>query len=86
MVATVVVALVCVISFAAASYAALDARASNDIAQEAQRYASHIEAESLDGDELVDFLEDQAQLVGSDKRITLISPDGTVIFVSAVEI
>lgn len=80
MVATVVVALVCVISFAAASYAALDARASNDIAQEAQRYASHIEAESLDGDELVDFLEDQAQLVGSDKRITLISSDGTVIF------
>lgn len=80
MVATVAVALVCVISFAAASYVALDSQATSELAQETQRYAAHIEEESLDGDDLVAFLDDQARLVGDGTRITLISPDGTVLF------
>ena len=51
MVATTAVALVCVVAFAAASYATLDARASEGIADESHRYASYIEAAQLDGDD-----------------------------------
>ena len=58
MVATTAVALVCVVAFAAASYATLDSRASEGIADESHRYASYIETAQLDGDELLDFLDD----------------------------
>lgn len=80
MVATTAVALVCVVAFAAASYATLDARASEGIADESHRYASYIEAAQLDGDELLDFLDEQSELMGSDMRVTLIASDGTVLF------
>ncbi len=80
MVATVAVALVCVIAFAAASYAALDAQAEGELAGLAKRYSAQIEEANLDGDALVGFLEDQSKLVDEDCRITLISSDGTVIF------
>ena len=80
MVATTAVALVCVVAFAAASYATLDARASEGITDESHRYASYIEAAQLDGDELLDFLDEQSELMGSDMRVTLIASDGTVLF------
>ena len=80
MVATTAVALVCVVAFAAASYATLDARASEGITDESHRYASYIEAAQLDGDELLDFLDEQSELMGGDMRVTLIASDGTVLF------
>lgn len=80
MVATTAVALVCVVAFAAASYATLDARASEGITDESHRYASCIEAAQLDGDELLDFLDEQSELMGGDMRVTLIASDGTVLF------
>lgn len=80
MAATVAVALVCVVAFAAASYAALDSQAEGELAGQAQRYAAQIEESSLDGDELVGFLETQSKIVGDECRITLISSDGTVLF------
>lgn len=80
MVATTAVALVCVVAFAAASYATLDSRASEGITDESHRYASYIEAAQLDGDELLDFLDEQSELMGSDMRVTLIASDGTVLF------
>ena len=80
MVATVAVALVCVVSFVAASYAALDAQAEGELTEEAQRYAAYIQQESLDGDALVEFLDAQSSLAATDDRVTLISPDGTVLY------
>ncbi len=80
MVATTAVALVCVAAFAAASYAVLDSRASDGITDESHRFASYIDEAKLDGDDLVDFLDEQATLMGGDMRITLISNDGTVLF------
>lgn len=80
MVATTAVALVCVAAFAAASYAVLDSRASDGITDESHRFASYIGEAKLDGDDLVDFLDEQATLMGGDMRITLISNDGTVLF------
>ena len=80
MVATTAVALVCVVAFAAASYATLDSRASEGITDESHRYASYIEAAQLDGDELLDFLDEQSEFMGSDMRVTLIASDGTVLF------
>ncbi|WP_288483822.1 ATP-binding protein [uncultured Slackia sp.] len=80
MVATTAVALVCVAAFAAASYAVLDSRASDGIADESHRFASYIDETQLDGEDLVDFLDEQAMLMGGDMRITLISNDGTVLF------
>ena len=84
MVATTAVALVCVAAFAAASYAVLDSRASDGITDESHRFASYIDEAQLNGDDLVDFLDDQATLMGGDMRITLISSDGTVLFDNAV--
>lgn len=80
MVATTAVALVCVAAFAAASYAVLDSRASDGITDESHRFASYIDEAQLNGDDLVDFLDEQATLMGGDMRITLISSDGTVLF------
>lgn len=80
MVATTAVALVCVAAFAAASYAVLDSRASDGITDESHRFASYIDEAKLDGDDLVDFLDEQATLMGGDMRITLISNDGMVLF------
>ena len=80
MVATTAVALACVAAFAAASYAVLDSRASDGITDESHRFASYIDEAKLDGDDLVDFLDEQATLMGGDMRITLISNDGTVLF------
>ena len=80
MVATTAVALVCVVAFAAASYATLDSRASEGITDESHRYASYIEAAQLNGDELLDFLDEQSEFMGSDMRVTLIASDGTVLF------
>ena len=80
MVATTAVAFVCVAAFAAASYAVLDSRASDGITDESHRFASYIDEAKLDGDDLVDFLDEQATLMGGDMRITLISNDGTVLF------
>lgn len=79
MVATTAVALVCVAAFAAASYAVLDSRASDGITDESHRFASYIDETQLDGEDLVDFLDEQAMLMGGDMRITLISNDGTVL-------
>lgn len=64
MVATTAVALVCVAAFAAASYAVLDSRASDGITDESHRFASYIDEAKLDGDDLVDFLDEQATLMG----------------------
>ena len=80
MVATTAVALVCVVAFAAASYATLDSRASEGITDESHRYASYIESAQLDGDDLLDFLDEQSGLMGGDVRVTLIASDGTVLF------
>lgn len=80
MVATTAVALACVAAFAAASYAVLDSRASDGITDESHRFASYIDETQLDGEDLVDFLDEQAMLMGGDMRITLISNDGTVLF------
>ena len=80
MAATVAVALVCVVAFAAASYATLDAQAEGELASLAKRYSAQIEEDGLDGDALVGFLENQSNLIDDDCRITLISSDGTVLF------
>lgn len=79
-VATVAVALVCMVTFAIASYTSLDARVAGELAHEAERYAQIIEQAGYDDDELLGFLGNQADLMGEDRRITLIDEDGTVLF------
>lgn len=80
MIATAGVALLCAVLFALIFYYVLDVQAAHDLKLECEAFASIVESEAADVDDVVTLLQREAVVTPVDTRVTLIGEDGSVLF------
>ena len=77
--ASATLVIVCCILYAAVFYFTLDQRAVNDLAAEAEGYARVINETGYTGDDAIEMVKTEST-IEPDTRMTLIAPDGTVLY------
>ncbi|MDO5042486.1 MAG: ATP-binding protein [Slackia sp.] len=80
MAATAGVAIVCAILFALVFYYVVDERAASDLEAECETFAEVLDTQAVDTETTLALLRQDAAVVPSDTRITLIDENGTVLF------
>lgn len=80
MAATAGVAVVCALMFALVFYYVIDERAENDLEAECEAFAAVLDEQAHDEQSTLALLRQDAAVVPSDTRITLIDSDGSVLF------
>lgn len=86
MVATASLAVVCAVLFALVFYLVLDRQAASDLRVECESLAEILDAQTDADTEAKTVLERHANIVVPGTRVTLIDPDGDVLFDTAVDV